>query len=208
MSTTDETIPFSILATVPPASGITRSRKLRHMENRQLFCILPLKELLPAARDYLLTHSDADTAKLTATLKSFFKSTAADCFHDSPGLFKATHGQLFITVNRHASVLTWHRDPRVINPSPPGRVYSRYGMALLGPPTRVLKPSAAVDARLLKQPGYNSLTAADIKASEEHQIEHRQIYRFTTGQPDSPVHSTPVYAEDRIFLSVLYHQKF
>lgn len=84
-------------------------------------------------------------------------------------------------------------------------------MTLIGPPTAVLRPSTLVS---VTADGENQGHERNFYIGRDVGLNHRQlrenistgqIYRFTIGRTDSPVHSAPRHFEDRIFVSVVYY---
>lgn len=220
--------PFSILATVPPPSGITKLKlpgpKSKEAKGEVPWVVLYhpkhpsqyqqgshqvqlnlqgllLEDLLSHATKFVFAYSNAISAT-TETLKIFFKTTLADSLNDNPTKLAATTAWLFITMSKSSTVYRWHRDidPRTGHFGPPT---SRYSMTLIGPPTDVLRSNPAVDAVFPKV--YTPDISPIVTAAPREAVNSGQIYRFTTGQADFPIHSTPVFDEDRIFVSVVYN---
>ena len=92
----------------------------------------------------------------------------------------------------------------------PQTPHSKYAFCLLGPPTRVLLSSEAMNE------AYDSVenawrdeqrgTLADrLSSFEQAQLLDGQIIRFSWGEHDSPVHAEPDCTDtDRVFVSLLF----
>lgn len=195
-----ETTPFSVLATVPPSVTITTVRPRRY--NDQDF---KAAASTSRASRFVLSNSDANKSALNATLRSFFEATLADCFNHNAEAMAAAKAWLFINIAQSYQTHYWHRDPPPNNLGSPGQVLSRYSMTLVGPPTDVLRPGPGVDAT---SPVFTMIPRKSpvwLSTRPREAISPGQIYRFTIGQVNSPVHSTPVFNGNRIFVSVVYY---
>lgn len=91
----------------------------------------------------------------------------------------------------------------------PPTPHSKYATVLLGPPTRLLKPSEIVKAEMTRRPERprKELTTA-LKECEEEDVAGAgkgAVVRFSWGEEDSPCHSEPDCTDHhRIFTSILF----
>lgn len=136
---TTQVLPFSVLATIPPPSTITRVQLATYNEA----WLKPTESTSRASR-FVLANSDA-TEAVNLTLKSFFDATLADCFQTDTAAMTTAKAWLYIAITKSYSHHRWHRDsfPSI---GRPGQVLSRYSTVLVGPPTLVLCPCPEVDA--------------------------------------------------------------
>ncbi|KUJ09162.1 uncharacterized protein LY89DRAFT_763817 [Mollisia scopiformis] len=187
---------FAILQDVPPPSGTIRVlSRTRKTYNKKLI----QSQVVPAVRQFITQHSKADLSAITGTLTAFFDSALKDYGARNAGEMAKAQAWVFITISKINSYGKhyWHRDG--ICGLENGRVLSRYSMAMVGPPTEVIcssEPQLGLELHHA-QKGLESLP--------RHPIATGQVYRFTTGQGDSPIHSTPVFKTGRIFVSVIYY---
>lgn len=156
---------------------------------------------VPHVIKFVSAYSNASEAA-TETLKAFFKITLADCFNDDPRSFATAEYWLYIAMAKSSPKYVWHRDRSVLGRPDP--IISRYSMTLLGPPTIVLRPDISFEGMR----GTQRPVDVDLDSMPRELINTGQIYRFTTGKINSPVHSTPVFHEDRIFVSVVYYKSW
>lgn len=197
MSTTViQVTPFSVLATVPPPSGITRV--YRSVLFNKTGVLSP--NLLSQASEFVSANSNA-TYAATRTLEEFFNATLLDRYNNDTEKMATAKAWLLIDIGKSSPRYLWHRDGQS-GLAGPGQVPSSYAMTLVGPPTVILCPSPEVDAAM---PGFEESSAHMLSYQPREGLRTGQIYRFTSGSVDSPVHSTPIFNEDRIFLTVEYY---
>lgn len=194
------TTPFSVLAIVPPRSRITaiHGLGLTRLNEKGIYP----SQLEDEAVKFVMANSNA-TDSVRSTLEAFFDATLADYLYLSKDArsIRDIKRWLLITITKISGPSRWHRDIPY-HGGRPGQTLSRYSMTLVGPPTIVLRPSGVVDAAM------NRFAPPDPKTLTQQpreEIETGQIYRFTIGRADSPVHTTPEHRKDRIFVSVVYY---
>ena len=88
----------------------------------------------------------------------------------------------------------------------PEEIHSKYVMVLLGKTTHLLVESRLV-SDVVKEGRHSQLReeyATKLGGEPLVPIGLGEIFRFTWGQKDSPVHSEPDLKGDRVFMSVLY----
>lgn len=198
-------------------------------------------DLLPAsAAACIASNSDGDPDRLAGVLRYFLNSARRDCIAeaappDQPQINQACWLVVrMFKPSKEYEVPRWHRDGRMFpcscsgspsatgeEPSSPGKPkpkqlpHSKYAVTLLGPSTRVLKPSETVDAALNRvkenrgleynEPKERAELAEALRECEEYEVRRGQMIRFSWGQDDSPLHSEPDFnGEDRVFVSVLF----
>ncbi|KAE8446166.1 hypothetical protein EG329_012391 [Mollisiaceae sp. DMI_Dod_QoI] len=194
--------PFSVLETVPPPTSITKV----HTRGEYVQESLRPKDCASEAANFVVSHSNANRAAARRTLDVFFNSTLADCcMYDEESMAKAKAAVRIITspANLISHPHIWHRDGNCF-PVNIGHINSRYSMTMVGPPTDVLFEDIPVDDAVSRW--YDRRAVAILEAQRTRPLSTGQIYRFTIGRSDSPVHSTPVFTTDRIFVSVVYYQ--
>ncbi|KAK1985853.1 hypothetical protein LZ30DRAFT_707274 [Colletotrichum cereale] len=179
------------------------------------------------ASDFILKHCAADRDGVFRALSSFLDDAAAHVRqHAGPAdRESSTHSAWLcvrITAPTDAWVTPrWHRDGRMFDCACAApRPHAKYAVTLLGPPTRMLWPSEAVDAAVRKVEARRSGLdkGGDGDADEERaelaaalegiplvELRAGQVVRFTWGADDAPVHSEPdSSAEARLFASVMF----
>jgi hypothetical protein len=198
--------PFSVLATVPPPSQITGVRARGQQLNQEG---IRLNELMSLASTFVLDNSFSSEEvtlihTVNATLTVFFDATLIDYLTNTTRSLAVTRAWLYIKTFKGRGPYFWHRDYPF--GGSPGVIFSRYSMTLIGIPTAVLLPTAAVDAAVNSElPFFNIGTSRTLSRQPRETISTGQIYRFTMGKANSPVHSTPIHPGDRIFVSVVYY---
>jgi hypothetical protein len=102
----------------------------------------------------------------------------------------------------------WHRDGKMFRVGAtegvPSKCY-KIAVTLLGAPTLVLEntPLVAEIARGRMFEERRETLAHAFERSPQVEIATGQIFAFTCGEPDSPIHSEPDIKSDRIFMSVV-----
>ncbi|GJC84683.1 hypothetical protein ColLi_07521 [Colletotrichum liriopes] len=180
---------------------------------------LSISQLTDSASDFILKHCTADRDGLVQALSSFLVDSAAHARQhvSTPDRESSTHSTwlcIRITAPSDAWITPrWHRDGRMFDctcvaPQP----HAKYAVTLLGPPTRLLCPSEAVDAVVHKvQAQHSSMDEerAELAVALEGiplvELRAGQVVRFTWGEDDAPIHSEPDSStEDRLFVSVMF----
>lgn len=198
--------PFSVLDTVPPRTRITK------VHTGGMFYQLDVirRKRASETAKFVASHSNATVSSAKKTLQAFFDSTLEDCYSKDKDMMAQAKSTIYVIATptrAKAAAHFWHRDNEG-SPDPDGTVHSRYSMTMVGPPTDILFSNDTVDAALLNPWltwDLNASTFQVLEAREKRPLRTGQIYRFTTGQKDSPIHSTPVFETDRIFVTVFYY---
>jgi len=87
----------------------------------------------------------------------------------------------------------------------PEEIHSKYAVILLGKTTHLLAESQLVsDVVKRSHSGLREDYAKKLVNEPLVSIGLAEIFRFTWGQKDSPVHSEPDLKGDRVFVSALY----
>ncbi|KAF4437813.1 hypothetical protein F53441_12954 [Fusarium austroafricanum] len=182
------------------------------------------------AAKYLARLTDGAEADLKSTIEVFLRATQSDCTGHGEEK-RACWFTLRLTKRGNAfEVPRWHQDGPMY-PSDEGReevVRSKYAIALLGPPTLMLKPNEHVYATLRKgeaqhywwrekdasEPSEEEIYDTEDKLREwlsnefkdtpRVSVGHGEVVRFSWGRDDSPIHSEPDLVSDRVFMTVLY----
>jgi len=172
-----------------------------------------------SASDFILNHCAADKAKLTQALSSFLDDAAVNArqyssLSDRPNSTHSAWLCIRVTAPSAEWVMPrWHRDGRMFDCSCVApRPHAKYAVTLLGPPTRLLRPSEEADALIRAvearsdRAGHNRAELATaMEGMPLVDLGRGQTVRFTWGQVDAPVHSEPdSSAEERVFVSILF----
>jgi hypothetical protein len=208
-SSMSKTSPFSILPTrlqcLPITSVISEA-------TYNYYGSLTTDNIIEEASSFLASHSDAEVPDSVRTLNHFLHLTLQD-FLDEKKLEPSRQISLgaWFTIRmtspnlEYTNMPRWHRDGRMFYCDVEGDINSKYAITLLGNPTRVLAESDLVR---------KSVTGRQDKRREEYSeqlalepildIKRGEIIKFSWGETDSPVHSEPDEACDRVFVSVLF----
>jgi hypothetical protein len=102
----------------------------------------------------------------------------------------------------------WHRDGKMFHTGAvegePSRCY-KIAVTLMGDPTLVLEPTPEV-MELVRERRFDErrdILARAFARSPRTDISTGQIFAFTCGEPDAPIHSEPDIKSDRIFISAV-----
>ncbi|GKT42516.1 uncharacterized protein ColSpa_02697 [Colletotrichum spaethianum] len=180
---------------------------------------LSISRLADSASNFILKHCTANRDGLVQALSSFLVDSAAHVRQETspPDQDSSTHSTwLCVRITGPSDewiTPRWHRDGRMFDcvcAAP--RPHAKYAVTLLGPPTRMIHPSEAVDAAVHKveaQHGSMDEERAELAALLEGvplvELRAGQVVRFTWGENDAPVHSEPDSStEARVFVSVLF----
>ncbi|KAK2008891.1 hypothetical protein LZ32DRAFT_661709 [Colletotrichum eremochloae] len=221
--------PSQPLKVFPPPSGFRSPITNVHSEGTYGFYgPFSTSHLAGSASDFILKHCSADEDGLVRTLASFLDDAAAHTRqHAGPADQESSTHSAWLCIRITAPTDAWmtprwHRDGRMFDCACAApRPHAKYAVTLLGPPTRMLWPSEAVDAVVRKVEAQRSaLGKGDYYETEEKeraelakaldgipliQLQEGQVVRFTWGKSDAPVHSEPdSSAEARVFVSVMF----
>lgn len=166
------------------------------------------------AAEFIARVSNADIERAKETLKVFFDATLDDCYVDEN---KKMTAKAWVNIRATSSDFRlsptgnyWHRDAGFHRTSETP-VQSRYSMTMVGPPTDVLISNAELalleSTRAYPTVSFGTEETIAMDALPKHPIRTGQIYRFTMGERDFPVHSSPtnILTTDSIFVSVVYY---
>jgi hypothetical protein len=189
--------------------------QVKQGESYGFFGYFDIDTLSKSAATFIAERSNGSLNDLTSTLSTFLTLAYNDCREtanplDAPTIANACW--LCIRICHPTDEFVeprWHRDGRMFVCSCESQQqHSKYAVALLGPSTRVLHPSAEVDAAMSAVGDwYEGRTelARRLVGCPEIPVERRQVIRFSWGQENSPVHSEPDFShDDRVFVSVLF----
>jgi hypothetical protein len=169
---------------------------------------VPAPHMITEAAHFMAQNSDAQMSPLEETLKNFLRRTREDCT-GTPEESAAAWLTIRMTkpTDEYTLIPRWHQDGVMFPPDRAGLVRSKYAMTILGKPTRIMVASPYVfevvgpdhDSEEMRQEYAERLASQPLE-----NVATGQIFRFSYGQLDSPVHSEPDMNSDRVFLSVLY----
>lgn len=174
-----------------------------------------------SASAYIALHTNATQDIIQAQMDHFLSLTANNCLQTGNSLDRDNLTEAcWLTVRMWRPTTAWkqprwHRDGTMFDCtcSTPQMPHSKYAFCLLGPQTRVLRPSQELDGvfedtiRASNEDAETerSLLAERLEGLEEVKLREGEIIRFSWGQGDSPVHSEPdCTGVDRVFVSVLF----
>ncbi len=176
-----------------------------------------VQKLAQAAANFVSTKTDGDPGDISSTLSGFLTLSRDDCMRtsalvDGEAIVTACWlcVRLFHPTDEYVQP-RWHRDGRMFDcacKAKPAQPHSKYAITLLGPPTRVLAPTAYTDEVMASvEDEYKSRAelAERLAVCQPLELAPGQVIRFSWGQKDSPIHSEPDFERDaRVFVSVLF----
>ncbi|KAK2063339.1 hypothetical protein LY76DRAFT_588535 [Colletotrichum caudatum] len=214
------------LEVFPPPSGFRSPIQRVHREGTYGFYgPASSSRLAVSASDFILNHCAADKDGLVRALSSFLDDAAAHARQRaSPADQESSTHSTWLCVRITAptdawAIPRWHRDGRMFDCACAApRPHAKYAVTLLGPPTRMLRPSEAVDAVVREIEARHSGSDGEEDEEKERaelaealegvphvELHAGQVVRFTWGEPNAPVHSEPdSSAEARLFVSVMF----
>ncbi|WYZ35505.1 hypothetical protein EsH8_X_000152 [Colletotrichum jinshuiense] len=203
----------------PPSEFCSPITSVKREGTYSFYGPLSISRLADSASDFILKHCTADRDGLVQALSSFLVDSSAHVRqHASPPDRESSNHSTWLCVRITGPTdewITprWHRDGRMFDcacatPQP----HAKYAVTLIGPPTRLLYPSEAVDAVMKRVEAQNSSweeERAELASALEGiplvELRAGQVVRFTWGENDAPVHSEPdSSAENRLFVSVMF----
>ncbi|KAH7303860.1 hypothetical protein B0I35DRAFT_446127 [Stachybotrys elegans] len=180
--------------------------------------LFDMQVLAGKAAAFVGSRSNGDAGQLVPLFEKFLTLAQQDCASDPTA--QPTHScWLCIRMTLPTDVWTvprWHTDGIMFDCTcpEPRTPHSKYAFTLLGPSTRVIAPDPMATAVLLSpsdtgdewdQNEPDSELASRLSGYAQATLAPGQVFRFSWGHRDSPIHSEPDSTGlHRVFVSILF----